>query len=161
LKDSSTSSSFIRPKNPSGKPTLISGRLKFVNQTSYMQLRLDIEIFSNEERATSLDLRLTDGMGNPIGFGSLGTFDANQLLRLKRGLNSVSFAFPIDQLAVGTYWVSMDLTLPGVEFYDRVENCLSFEIVRPPIEGVKRVLFQSWGYGSLEIPLKILKTQRR
>ena len=68
----------------------------------------------------------------------------------------MSISVPIYQLAVGTYYISMDLTIPDVEYYDRAENCLSFEITRPPREGERRVLSQTWGYGSLQLPLKLI-----
>jgi hypothetical protein len=46
--------------------------------------------------------------------------------------------------------------LCGVEFYDRVENCLFFEVVRPVKNNATHVLAQSWGFGSVEFPLSLV-----
>jgi lipopolysaccharide transport system ATP-binding protein len=156
LQDASASSSFVRSMQTNGKPTIISGKLTFSDQLLKSEVQLDLEIFTAEKRRTSIDLRLTDGMTVSVGFGSLGGLNSSQMLELKPGLNKFSFSLPINQLAVGTYLISLDLTLPDIEFYDRVENCLFFEIVRPPSDGARRVLSQSWGYGSFELPLNRL-----
>jgi len=50
----------------------------------------------------------------------------------------------------------MDLGKPDVEYYDSVDNCLSFEIIRSPAAGARRVLQQAWGYGAYEISLEKL-----
>jgi lipopolysaccharide transport system ATP-binding protein len=154
LQNFSASDSFTRHRHINGRPTLISGRIKSVNHLPESPVQLDLEIFTSEKRCVSLDLRLADGTATPVGFGSLGTLKPSQLLELRPGLNSVSLIFSINQLAVGSYFISLDLTLPDAEFYDRVENCLSFDVVRPPSDGFVRVLSQSWGYGSFELPLK-------
>jgi lipopolysaccharide transport system ATP-binding protein len=156
LQDSSVSDSFIRPKQVNRKPTLTAGRVTSINHLPDSPVQIDLEIFTTERKGVSLDLRLADSTGVAVGFGSLGTLKPSQLLELKPGLNPVSFTFPIHQLAVGSYFVSLDLTLPDAEFYDRVENCLSFEVVRAPSNDAIRVLSQSWGYGSFEIPLETI-----
>jgi lipopolysaccharide transport system ATP-binding protein len=154
LSESSPSKSFTRPKNMNGKPNIISGSINYIVQTENEHLQVNLEIFSERKCNSSLDLRLNDATGNPVGFGSLGTFNPNQLIQLSQGVNSVSFIFPTSQLAIGAYLISLDLTMPDIEYYDRVENCLAFEIARPPFKEARRVLHQSWRYGSVEFPLE-------
>jgi lipopolysaccharide transport system ATP-binding protein len=154
LGDDSISNSFSRTKQTNGKPTLILGRI--INNQHFLNshLQIDAEIFSSKEMTVALDLRLTDGIGNPVGLGSLGTLNAKDLIELKLGINPISFIMPINQLALGKYLISLDLAKPDVEYYDRVENCLAFEVTRPPIEGNILVLSQTWGFGCFEIKLE-------
>jgi len=70
-------------------------------------------------------------------------------------------SFPIGNLAVGVYFISIDLTEPDHEYFDRIENCLSFEVARPPAEDTRRVLLQSWGYGAFQLPLNLIKYEKQ
>jgi lipopolysaccharide transport system ATP-binding protein len=153
LNDSLNSNSFIRPMQPNGEPTITQARIATISDGPNPCIRIDAVISTDKQRCVSLDLQLTDGIGTPIGFGSLGTLNSHQQLDLTIGSNPVAFIVPIAQLALGMYWLSLDLTRPEIEFYDRVQNCLSFEIARAPSHGATRVLPQSWNYGSLEINL--------
>ena len=117
-------------------------------------VRLDVEIQSDSRMQVSVDLRLTDDLGRAVGYGSLGNLNEKELVELGKGTSWLTFGFPIRQLAEGKYYMSIDLSKPDVEYYDRADHCLSFEIVRTPPEGTRRVLSQSWGYGSYEIPLE-------
>jgi lipopolysaccharide transport system ATP-binding protein len=149
------SSSFVRPRRLNGKPTFVSGRLRMIDDEVNTKIHIDLEIESDEERRVSLDLRLIDDIGRPVGYGSLGAFNENELLKIGKGVTSIMLDFPTGQLADGTYYICIDLTQPDVEYYDRVDNYLSFEISRTPVEGARRTLSQSWGYGCYEIPLKL------
>lgn len=153
LIDSSNSNSFVRPEQPSGQPTIVSGQITMMSQGPDPYIQIDIVISTQIRQRVSLDMQLTDGVGTPIGFGSLGTLNSDQQLDLNLGSSPICFIVPINQFALGMYWVSLDLTRPEIEFYDRVQNRLSFEIVRAPSNGATRVLPQSWNYGSFELSL--------
>jgi lipopolysaccharide transport system ATP-binding protein len=135
-----------------------SGEIFFFNphdkNNQHESLSINLEIFSSEEKSISIDMRLTDHIGLPVGFGSLGTFNSEELVKVNRGSNPVSFSFSTNNLAVGVYRISIDLTQPDVDFYDRAENCFEFEVIRPPRDSETRVLSQSWQYGSMQIKLK-------
>ncbi|MEH1788134.1 MAG: ABC transporter ATP-binding protein [Nostoc sp.] len=154
LQDSLNSNSFERKKFNKSKPQIISVKL-LQSSNDYIESNIFVEanIFSPTEKTISLDIRVKDCMGIVVGFGSLGTLNPKQILNLNTGINVISFSFPINKFAIGSYIMSLDLTLPDVEFFDRVEECLSFDVNRPPTNGYIRVLNQSWGYGSFEIPL--------
>lgn len=160
LGDDSISDSFVRPKQNNGKPTLISGKIKNYEQSLESYIQIDAEIFSDKEKSVALEVILTDVLGAPIGFGSLGSLNPNQLLKLKVGQNTISFILPINQLALGKYFISLDVTQPDVEYYDRAENCLFFEVIRPPAEGCIKVLSQLWRCGCFEIDIKNITNQK-
>jgi lipopolysaccharide transport system ATP-binding protein len=152
--DSSVSDTFVRPLSNFTKPCFKSGRMTIDHEKPGSAALVEVDILSRIPYSVSLDLRLTDNTGSPVGFGSLGTFDPDQLIQLTEGTNTVSFEIPLSPLAVGSYFISLDLTRPFAEYYDRVENCFSFEVVRS-VEEHQKVFLQTWGYGSLEIPLNV------
>ncbi len=140
---------FQRSAQNNGNPTIISGEIENKNDI----VSIFLAIHTNESKNISIDLRLKDSNGNNIGFGSLGTFCSNQLIELNPLVNDVNFQLSTANLAIGNYYISLDLTLPDSYYYDRLEDCLSFEIARKPEFPSIRVLNQTWGYGSFELPL--------
>ena len=134
-------------------PKIISGEVEVIDNKDNSIAQVKISIQASSKKSISLDMRLSDNMGASIGFGSLGTLDPNQLVELEYGINNIAFQFSLNKLAVGQYSISLDLTLPDQEYFDRMEKCLDFEVVRPARNKHIRVLNQSWNYGSFEIPL--------
>lgn len=148
---------FERPKNSKSTFTLVSGEL-FADDIGKGRARFDLEIEAEADGWVSLDVRLTDGTGNPVGFSSLGAFAEMDRIQVKCGRNRISVGLDVSRLAVGEYLVSFDLTHPEVFFHDRVENCFAFEVLRPPVSKRSRVLPQSWGYGCYEFDVCRLDT---
>ena len=122
------------------------------------EVEISITISTNYSIIVSIDLRLMDGMGISVGFGSLGTLNPSQLIKLQVGVNKIELLMPTDRLAVGDYYIGLDITVPDIETCDRIEKCFTFEVNRPPENNARRVLSQSWGYGSFEISLKLLSS---
>ncbi len=151
LRDASAADSFKRATIPGKMAMIISGNIT-INPSNTL-LRVDTEIFSDKVRSASLDLRVSEITGAAVAFGSLGALDATKLVHLKAGITTVSFTAPIGMLAIGGYYLSLDITQPDLEYFDRLENCFTFEVVRPPQGTARRVLSQDWRYGSIELPL--------
>ena len=151
LREANAADSFIRAAIPGKMAMIVSGNIT-INPLNTL-LRIDTEIFSDKVRSVSLDLRVSEISGAAVAFGSLGALDAAKLLQLNAGITTVSFTVPIDMLAIGGYYLSLDITQPDLEYFDRLENCLTFEVVRPPQGTARRVLSQNWRYGSIELPL--------
>ena len=93
-----------------------------------------LKIYAESRQKVALDLRLGDRTACSVGFGDLGTTQSDRLIDLHPGFNLVSFLLPVDRLAVGTYFISLDLALPWIDYLDRAENCLFLELSRSPIE---------------------------
>jgi lipopolysaccharide transport system ATP-binding protein len=153
LNSETSSTSFKRTQIKTDVPSFISGNLKEIQNTSEESIQIEVNIISPSHNKASLDVRLSDDIGAPVGFGSLGTLSTLQMIELNPGENHILFKFSTNQLAIGSYSISLDLTLPDIKFYDRSENCLGFEIIRPPRSGYIRALSQSWRYGSIEIEI--------
>jgi lipopolysaccharide transport system ATP-binding protein len=153
LNSETASTSFKRTQIKTDVPNFISGNLKEIQNPSEESIQVEVNIVSPSHNKTSLDVRLSDEVGVPVGFGSLGTLSTVQMVELNPGENYISFKFSTNQLAIGSYSISLDLTLPDIKFYDRSENCLGFEITRLPRSGYIRALSQDWRYGSIEIEI--------
>jgi lipopolysaccharide transport system ATP-binding protein len=115
---------------------------------------IELAIESSIEIFSSLDIRLSDNNGIPVGYNSFGAMNETQLLSIKKGITSIIFLIDTSNLAIGQYLLSFDLTIPDKLFFDRVASCLIFEVIRKPIDTDRRVLLQKWGYGSVELNIK-------
>lgn len=108
-------------------------------------LIFNIEIYSAIKKEISIDFRLKDMSGVPVGFGSLGTFEPSEMVTVDSGINKFKVYLSTKNLALGNYSISIDLTDPDVKYYDRVEDVFVFEILKFFSE--RRYLDQSWNYG--------------
>ena len=60
-------------------------------------------------------------------------------------------AIKVPLLANGAYSVDLHLEEPYGHFYNRVNDHLSFEVMRKPISPHGRVLLTGWGVGPAEL----------
>src|SRR5262249_26795586 len=152
LADNDAESAYRRAPAPSGRPTITHARV--LPAASNDAVQVDLAILTNVACALSIDLRLTDVLGNPVGYGSLGAYVEREKVSLRPGENRVHFEILTDRLATGQYVGGIDLNNPEVEYYDRVDNCIKFEVIRQLTERRARVLLQAWGHGSYELPMR-------
>lgn len=160
LNDYSAGKIFKKSKIINSKPSIISATLEQSQTMPDTHMIVFLDIYSGIEKNVSIDLRFADSAGCAVGFGSLGTFSDAQLCPLKKGLQKIVMSFPIANFAVGIYLISIDLTEPDHEYFERNENCLSFEVTRPPTGDTRRVLMQSWGYGAFQLPLNLINHEK-
>jgi len=143
---------FEKEINPL-KPTIRKGWLenKIIARARY--LRLHLEIHNPTDMECSIDILISTPIGINVGFASIGTFDYSRMLGLKSGINEITLLIDISNLAIGQYVMSIDITKPNIEYFDRCTNCIFFETIRQT-EG-DRVLEQAWEYGCIEFPLHL------
>ena len=153
--------SFERPVDTGARVKIVAGKIMAAGGVENVRMLVNLQIWSDSARKVSVDLRLAESTGSPVGFGSLGTLDSNQLVNLLPGTNELQFSFSAMQLANGVYVVSLDVTIPFCEYLDRVERCLSFELARAVPAGNAHVASQRWGYGSAEIPLALAGSEMK
>lgn len=115
-----------------------------------------VRIHSTSSMSCALDVRLSSIDLTPSGFGSLGTFNPEEKVQLNPGDNTVQFRLPTSTLANGLYYMSIDLTEPDKEYYDRVEQALLLEVANQPIVATGRVLQLDWKYGAQQIHIQKL-----
>lgn len=115
-----------------------------------------VRIHSTSSMSCALDVRLSSIDLTPSGFGSLGTFNPEEKVQLNPGDNTVQFRLPTSTLANGLYYMSVDLTEPDKEYYDRVEQALLLEVANQPIVATGRVLQLDWKYGAQQLQIQKL-----
>ena len=154
LSDAATEDQVSRPPNENGDPTITGVSARVQDSAESPCVRISVEITTARARPVSLDLRLFDGVANPVGFGSLGSWTEEDKLQLNSGRNRYEIEVDTSHLAVGSYRVGLYLTIPLVLFFDRLDHALRFDIARPPRVGRQLTLPQGWGCGSYELPVR-------
>ncbi len=144
---------YSHAPHPEGIPTLTYAEVTEENNRS---VELHLRIHSKAKRTTAVEIRFMDLTGASVAYASLGVLDSRKMVSLESGETIIKTRFSTQHMALGTYHLSIALTQPAAECFDRVQDCLSFEISHPPVDGTKEVMQQSWGYGSWEVPLEIL-----
>ncbi len=110
-----------------------------------------LEIKSSVEKFVSVDFRIISELAVPVAFSSFGALNYNDRFFLINGINKISFKINVANLAIGGYKISVDITEPNVQYFDRCEDCLDFDIVK--ISSSKRQLEQNWNYGYIQLPI--------
>lgn len=125
----------------------------YVAEVREEDLIFSTTIYASQSIDISIDMQILDSVGDNVGFASVGTFDYGKMLSLQSGENEIMLSLDTSSLAEGNYICSIDLTKPNIEYYDRNEKCLSFEIVKKKDALTRRRLLQSWNYGSVQFNL--------
>ena len=154
LSDAATTDQVSRQPNKNGDPTITGVSARVQDSAESPCVVISVEITTARARPVSLDFRLFDGMANPVGCGCLGAWTEEEKLQLTAGKTRYEVELDTSQLAVGSYILSLDLTIPLVRFFDRLEHAVRFDIARPPRPGRQLALPQKWGYGSYELPVR-------
>lgn len=153
LGDASSSDTFSRTLDTAETPKLQTGKITVLTPDNPQYVQLDVEIYANQSHQSSLDVRLTDATGKPVGFGSLGALRPSEMIEVRAHRTAISIQFYIGHLANGNYYLSLDLTRPKVRYYDRLENCLSFNVERKLDEAHGQSMQQSWQLGALKLDI--------
>jgi lipopolysaccharide transport system ATP-binding protein len=159
LEEAQPTTQLDRPLQKSGDPTLVQGRLQ-TDEAGDDRYIIDISftIETKTETETCFNISTKDSMGQKIGFSSLGSFNSEEMLKLKKGKNKYAVRLDASSIAIGTYFLSIDLGITNVRYFDRCEDCFSFDIEKSPRSGNHRVFSQKWGMGSVEIPMSRIDT---
>jgi lipopolysaccharide transport system ATP-binding protein len=147
------SHSFSRPRLGGESVKIVSGHVEAMADKSEGELRLRLEIWSDSARRIAIDVRVCELSGAAVAFGSSGTLAEDQMVSLTKGITPVQVSFPLARFANGSFTLSVDAAIPFREYLDRAEACLSFDLQRAVAPGRSHLLSQSWGYGSVEIPV--------
>lgn len=152
LRAGRATSTFVKEPLPDKPVQFVSACIEDHDAVNH-KLHVHVVIAATVDKTCSLDVRLTDGLGSAVGYGSFGTLCADESLRLKKGGNNFRFALDTSRLAEGAFSLSLDLSQPHVEYFDRAEKCLEFNINHSHHMGRSRAFLQTWGYGSSELLL--------
>ena len=111
-------------------------------------LDLRLSLTTTQIMRVSVDLRVKDALGTPVGFGTVGACNPRELIVLEVGENPLVFRVGARGLANGRYSLSVDVAEPLVQMFDQVEDALIVEVEAVSQRDSLRRLDQAWGYGS-------------
>jgi lipopolysaccharide transport system ATP-binding protein len=153
LRTSDSGQTFVRA---GGSDSMVSLRSASIGVVTGKGNRTILEVtacvLATAKCTVSIDLRVEDAVGMPVGFAPVGSFNHAQAVKMGPGLTRVRSEHDISALAGGNYTLSIDIADPAIAYYDRVHQCLSFEVHSPPRDGCYRRLHQAWGLGTVELP---------
>lgn len=119
-------------------------------------LIIELIVNSIKDKNISIDCRVNNNLNICFAFASLGAIEMEKLVNVNRGRNSFKICLDISQLALGNYNMSLDLTDPYKEYYDRVESILPFEIIKGSANSNRRYMSQNWNYGSYQMNIDLI-----
>ena len=154
LASSASASAFARSLPDGRRPQITRASVAVIDSEEGSDAVFEICVRTPVARRVSIDLRLFDAAGAPVGFGSIGALNTDEMIALREGDNKIGLSLPLSRLANGAYTTSFDLTEPTKEFFDRVEHILRFTVARTAPARFGRVTSQEWGSGSYELPLR-------
>ena len=70
-------------------------------------------------------------------------------VQLRLGHNPIGIRIDISPLAIGSYRLTLELTKPFAQIYDRQEDCVAFDVGAEHFVGVVNPLRQDWQVGSI------------
>lgn len=139
---------------PLGKKMFIQEVEMFDDQNlQYFQLHLNLKIQSSIKTRIGINIRIKDGMGFAIAAGFTHYFIPD-LHSINTGENNIEIITVNIPFASGTYKISFELVIPGIETFDTLEDCLNFELNNDGIAKRNYGIVQDWGIGSTEIKFK-------
>ncbi|MFZ1729590.1 MAG: ABC transporter ATP-binding protein [Bacteroidota bacterium] len=153
---SSTSTKYINNLN-SESIKIVSAEIHMDDVRFQSAIIVAVRIKSPLTVDVALEYRFYSQTGEPVGYCSLGALNAAELIGLTDGETHIAVKIDISNLAIGGYYLSIDVTKPDIRYYHRAEKCLNFEIARPPLGSDYRMLRQEWGYGNVQFGVVLLK----
>jgi lipopolysaccharide transport system ATP-binding protein len=142
---------YIATARAAAQPIHVAAaQVSFVADT----LSVNAQISADRERDVIINARVRDAMGVPLGMASLGGFDPGRLVNLAPGMNQLTMNVELPPLADGNYFVDLDIEEPYGHFLDRVNDKLTFEVLRKPSSAHGRVLQAGWGVGPIELAVR-------
>lgn len=159
LSGESTNRTFLQQKDFSHKKVYLQ-YVDILPEQNDHHLNIRLGLFCNEVPANSvaIDFRLKTWTMEYVGFGSLGTLRRENALSLKHGKNEFILKVSTHLLATGEYSLSIDVTNPNFEYYDRQDDCIFFEITS--FESIySSYLDLKWNYGAHLLDVELIKDQ--
>jgi lipopolysaccharide transport system ATP-binding protein len=149
---------IIRKLRSDGRPTITMASIEIVAE-AVPELLLMLQVNSEITASVSIEIKLIDGLGIPVGFASVGLLDSNAL-HILPGIKRLCCRLQVPMLSRGNYRVAVQLAVPFVEVIDSIGDGIFFHFDRAASNGKQRVPEQIWGYGSFEIPM-VLSTMEK
>jgi lipopolysaccharide transport system ATP-binding protein len=146
------SAAFSREPLGTGKPHVIAASIVDIAESKQpRQRRVTIRLTVHSPRAMNVEIAawLRDNMGSSVGFAPVGSLMSESPAALASGSTSFTMKIDISQLALGKYTLSLGVSIPFAEMFDRCEDILSFDLGSEHFSGVLNPFRQDWQVGSV------------
>jgi lipopolysaccharide transport system ATP-binding protein len=117
-------------------------RLLRVHVTAHSAVPMNVEIFA----------WISDNFRAPVGYAPIGSLNGQTPAELRPGETAFEFTIDISNLALGDYSLSLGVQKPFAELYDRLDDCLTFELGSEHFANVINPFRQDWQVGSVLFP---------
>jgi lipopolysaccharide transport system ATP-binding protein len=155
--DLNNQTKYNRETIPAGKKMFIKEVEMFDDLSlNYFCLNITLRIQSSIKSRIGINIRIKDSMGFPVAAGFTHYF-IPELHSIDIGENNIEITTVNVPFAIGSYKVSLELVIPGIETFDTLEDCLKFELNNDGIAKRDYGIVQSWGMGSNEIKFKSVR----
>ncbi len=149
--------SLTRAPRTDAAATITGVYIESVEAREQTKIRLRCELHTARQTTCSIEVKLFDGVGTPIGIAEIGLADSARQIQLQPGRELVTCCFTMPRMASGMYRLAVQLTVPLVRIIDSTGDGMVFEVRPEPVDGHQRPIEWGWGCGSFEIPLEIAR----
>lgn len=144
-----------RTAKADGSPTITLLELISAGSCDQTDIKFRMQIQGPGVKRCCVTAKISDQIGAPTGFASVGLLNPSAALDLRPGREELICRVRLPRMAHGTYRLSVQIGLPMVQTIDSTGDGISFDLNPRPPAGYERVLEAQWGYGALELPLDI------
>jgi ABC-type polysaccharide/polyol phosphate transport system ATPase subunit len=143
---------FVGRERKQSSPAFIEdASVDVIEQDGKPAIKLCCHLRTSIRSRLAMEIGIRDGQGMPVGFASYGALNASEIIIFKDQRATLDLVLDASMLANGHYYLSLNLSIPDIEFLDRIEDCLDFSIEAKPDPQCYRRLEQKWGFGSTAI----------
>jgi lipopolysaccharide transport system ATP-binding protein len=147
---------FTRPMRADARAAFVAGQVAIGGTPAAPWVEVAATVEARTGLRAAFEVRLLDAQGQPVAFGSLGSFEPAHQISLETGRQLVRCRFSAAAFANGSYRITLRLCQPFVEVIDTADNLLSFDLEASPGTGASHHLRQEWGLGFSMFPLERL-----
>lgn len=149
LRTSPISSGMRQDRQMPERAHIRSASVEVVDWNGSPALKLRCELRSQVQSRLGLEIAIRDIQGQSVAFASFAALSSVEAIRFDGGKALLELILDAADLGNGQYSMSLMLSIPDIEFIDRVSDFLNFSIDAPPEPTFDRRLEQRWGFGSV------------
>jgi lipopolysaccharide transport system ATP-binding protein len=147
----SESVGFSRAPLLTEKPHITDASIVEVECTETQRRLLTLRVTAHSTHAMNVEIAawIRDNLGASVGFAPVGSLMSESPAQLAAGSTTFRMTIDVSHLALGQYTLSLGVSKPFAEIYDRCEDCLSFDLGSEHFSGVTNPFRQDWQVGSV------------
>ncbi len=145
-------SDFSREPLRHGKPHIVRAAVSEIDVNKATGRRyIRVRLATHAAAAANVEILawIGDNYRAPVGYAPIGTLNAETPAEVTEGVTEFDFTIDISCLALGEYSVSFGVQKPFAEEYDRLDDCLTFELGSEHFSNVIHPFRQDWQVGNV------------